>query len=393
MDFDLSEEQKLLKSNVRAYAEAEIAPIVDEYEKKGPMTRQEAIAFIKRLMPFGFYNGRAPEEFGGSNLDAKTYGVINEELARVWAALAGMVWIAGGAGHMPPGLSDAEMREYRDRMRAGESIGCGGISEPDHGSDSSRIETTATLDGDDWLINGTKTWISNGPICDHINVIVTVDKNQGRAGLRSIYVNRDVSPFETVRHNRLLGFKAWPNGELRFDNCRVPRQQMVDMRSRHGGQAEASRRVWSFESPRSMLAIFSVGIAQGAIDASMRYARERHQFGRPIAGFQLVQEMLVDMVIETEAARFLAYRALDLQDKGEDSTWQAAAAKAYATEMAVRVTSRAIEVHGGVGLLEEYPLERYFRDARSMTIPDGTTEIQKLVIGRQLTGVSAIAST
>ena len=392
MDFDLTEEQQLLKRNVRAYIEAEIAPVVNEYEAKGPMTRAEAIAFIKQLMPFGFYNGRAPQDLGGSNLDAKTSGVIHEELARVWAGLAGTVWIAGSGGRVPAGLSDEEAREFRDRVRAGESIGAGGISEPDHGSDSSRLETTAELDGDEWVINGTKTWISNGPICDHINVIATADKSQGRAGLRSIYVNRERSPFETVRHNRLLGFKAWPNGELRFDNCRVPRLSSRAMHERHGVDgAEQSRRVWAFESPRSMLAIFAVGIAQGAIDASIRYARERHQFGRPIGSFQLVQEMVVDMVVETEAARFLAYRALDLQDKGEDATWQAAAAKAYATEAAARVTSRAIEVHGGVGLLEEYPIERYFRDARSLTIPDGTTEIQKLVIGRQLLGISAIS--
>ena len=171
-----------------------------------------------------------------------------------------------------------------------------------------------------------------------------------------------------------------------FQNCRVPRQ---NLREGAGVPAGEGRKVWTFEVPRTVLAITSVGIAQAAIDASISYARERQQFGRPIASFQLVQEMIVDMILETEAARLLTYQAMDLLDRDEDCTWQAAAAKAYATEMAIRVTSKAIEVHGAVGLSEDLPLERYFRDARAMTIPDGTTEMQKLVIGRARIGVSA----
>jgi alkylation response protein AidB-like acyl-CoA dehydrogenase len=390
MDFRLTDEQQLLKQSVRRFLEAEIAPQVDEYEAKGPMTREDAISFIKVLMPFGYYNGRASEDLGGANLDAKTAGLLIEELSRVWAALAGVVFIAG-PGAVPAMLSDADQREFRDRVRAGESIGSGGISEPDHGSDSSRLETRAVLDGDEWVINGTKTWISNGPIADHINLNVTIDPEAGRDGLRTVYVDRETSPYQTVRHNHLIGCRAWPNGELNFDDVRVPRQ---NLRERNGSQSEAprpTRRVWNFDSPRSTLAAMSVGIAQAAIDASIRYAQERHQFGRPIGSFQLVQELIVDSVIETECARLLAYQALDMQDHGEDASWQASAAKAYATEMAIRVTSRAIEVHGGIGLMEDYPLERYFRDARMLTIPDGTTEIQKLVIGRRLLGISAIS--
>jgi len=385
MDFDLTDEQKLLKAAVRDYVQKEIAPQVSDYERRGPMTRAEAISFIKQLMPFGFYNGRLDESCGGSNLDAKTYGVINEELSRVWAGLCGVLWIAGS---YPPGLSDSDSNEIRTRLRAGESIGCGAISEPEHGSDSSYIATRAVLDGDHWVVKGTKTWISCGPIADHLNLMVTVDPGKGRESVRSLHLRRETSPWEVVRHNKLLGVRAWPNGELRFDNVRVPRQNMRAMR----GEADQSTaaRVWNFQQPRTLLAIMAVGIAQAAIDASIRYAQERHQFGRPIASFQLVQEMIYDMVVETESARLLTYRAMDLQDKGEDSTWQAAMAKGFATEMAIRVTSKAIEIHGALGLMEDYPIERYFRDARSLTIPDGTTEIQKLVVGRRLTGISAI---
>ena len=386
MDFDLSEEQQLLKTTVREYVEKEIAPQVNEYERKGPLTREDAIGFIKQLMPFGFYNGRLDEDCGGSNLDAKTYGVINEELSRVWAGLCGVLWIAGS---YPAGLSDADRSEIRARLRAGESIGCGAISEPEAGSGSSYLTTRAVADGDQWVVNGTKTWISCGPIADHMNLMVTVDPGSGREGVRSLHLRKETSPWEVVRHNNLLGVRAWPNGELRFDDVRVPRTNMRAMRAAEDPTAAA--RVWNFQQPRTMLAIMAVGIAQAAIDDSIRYMKERHQFGRPIASFQLVQEMLYEMVVETESARFLTYRAMDLQDKGRDSTWEAAMAKGFATEMAVRVTSRAIEIHGALGLMEDYPIERYFRDARSLTIPDGTTEIQKLVVGRRLTGISAIS--
>lgn len=385
MDFDLTEEQQLLKTTVRAYLENEIAPQVNEYERKGPLTREETISFIKQLMPFGFYNGRLDEDCGGSNLDAKTYGVINEELSRVWAGLCGTLWIAGS---MPAVASDSERSEYKARLRAGESIGCGAISEPEVGSGASYLTTRAVADGDQWVVDGTKTWISCGPIADHINLMVTIDPGSGRDGVRSLHVRKDTSPWEVVRNNNLLGVRAWPNGELRFDGVRVPRANMRAMRN-EAEQATAAR-VWNFQQPRTLLAIMAVGIAQAAIDASIQYVKDRHQFGRPIGSFQLVQEMLYDMVVETDSARYLTYRAMDLQDKGRDSTTEAAMAKGFATEMAIRVTSKAIEIHGALGLMEDYPIERYFRDARSLTIPDGTTEIQKLVVGRRLTGISAI---
>jgi len=385
MDFQLSEEQRMLKANVRAFLEREIAPAAQERDSKGPLTRQEAISFIKKLMPFGYYNGWLPAEYGGSGLDHKSAGLLQEELSRAWASLAGMVWLAGGSGAaLAAGLTHRQ--ELVERVRAGEAIGAGAISEPNVGSDATSIETTATPDGDDWVINGTKAWISNAPICDHVLVAVQTDRTAGRAGIRWLLVQQEVSPYTATRTNRLLGMRAWPNGDLSFQDCRVPRAAAP------AGPAIAAggeRRVWTFDVPRSMLACMSTGIAQAAIDASINYARERRQFGRPIASFQMVQEMIVDMIIETEAARLLAFQALDMLDRGEDCTWQAAAAKAYATEMAVRVTSKAIEVHGASGLSEELPVERYFRDARAMTIPDGTTEIQKLIIGRARIGVSA----
>jgi len=385
MDFQLTEEQNMLKTNVRGFLEKEIVPAAQERDAGGPLSREETISYIKQLIPFGYYNGWLSSEYGGSNLDYKTAGLLTEELSRAWAGLAGTILMAGGSGAI---LAAGEPRrtEMMERVRAGEAIGAGAISEPNIGSNASGIETTATLDGDDWVINGTKQWISNGPICDHVLVAVQTDRAAGRAGLRWLLVEKETSPFEVMRSNHLLGVRAWPSGELSFQDCRVPRSN-----TGVGGAerlAEASR-FWGFEVPRSMLAAMATGIAEAAVDASIKYARQRHQFGRPIASFQMVQEMIADMIIETEAARLLACQALDLLDRGEDCTWQASAAKAYATEMAIRVTSKAIEVHGAVGLTEDLPVERYFRDARSLTIPDGPTEIQKLVIGRARIGISA----
>lgn len=385
MDFQLTEEQTMLQANARAFIQQEIVPLAQERDCRGPLSREEAISLIKQLMPFGYYNGWLPPEYGGVSLNHKTVGVLHEELSRAWAGLAGTVWMAGGTGSVL--AIDATLRpEMAERVRAGESIGAGAISEPNVGSDASSIETTATEDGDFWMVNGTKQWISNGPICDHVTVAVQTDKSAGRAGIGWILVQKDVSPYTSARGNRLLGLRAWPNGELSFQDCRVPRQ---NLRGRQEGTGGGNRRTWAFDVPRTVLAITSVGIAQAAIDDSIKYALERQQFGRPIARFQLVQEMIVDMILETEAARLLTFRAMDLLDRGEECTWQAAAAKAYATEMAIRVTSKAIEVHGAVGLTDTLPVERYFRDARAMTIPDGTTEIQKLIIGRSRIGVSA----
>jgi len=385
MDFDYTEEQLMLKKTVREFAEKELAPQVHDYERHGPLNREQTISFIKQLMPFGFYNGHMTEEYGGSNLSALTYAIINEELARVWAGLAGLIWIAGS--RPPNDVPDSERNEVRDMIRAGETISAGAISEPDHGSDASYMSTTAVEDGDDYVITGTKTWISNGPVADRITVHASLKPGGGRDTIRTFRMNRKNHPWQVVRNNELFGLKAWANGELRFDDVRVPRTHMNDPKASAGAQG---KRVWNFQSPRTMLATFATGIAQASVDAAIRYSQDRVQFGRPIASFQLVQGMIYEMVAETEAARFLTYRAIAMQDKGEDSTWQAALAKGFATEVAHRVASHCVEIHGALGLLEGYPVERYFRDGRALSIPDGTTEIQKLVVGRRLTGISAI---
>jgi len=384
MDFEFTEEQKMIKTTVRDFLEKEIGPLVDERERHGPFTREEVVGYIKKLMPFGYYIGGLPEEYGGQNLDGMTMGILSEELSRVWASLAATIGIASTA----PRLVLAGPKEMRDRLlpRAleGDLIGCSAITEPNHGSDSGFMETTAVLDGDEWVINGTKTWISDGTVADLVGVICVTDKDKGPLGMSHITVEKERSPFET-RELHKLGWYCFPTGELSFVDCRVPRENQM-------GQRGTGYRttIQAFEAARSGMGVMAAGICQAAVDASIKYAQQRVQFGRPIGSFQLVQELIADMVAETEAARLLSYRALYVLDKGERCRWQSSLAKAYACEAAVNVTSKAIQVHGAMGLSDEYPVSRYFRDARMLTIPDGTTQIQKLVVGRELIGIRAI---
>lgn len=383
MDFDYSEEQQMLRTNVRNFLEKEILPIVDEQEKKGPLDKEMAVCLIQKLMPFGYLTGFLPQECGGAELDHKTNGVLVEELARVWASLAGTIFIAAGFWWL---LSQAGTAEQKQKLlplaASGDYIGCLAITEPNAGSDVASVQTTATLKGDHYVINGTKTWISNGSIADAAFILVTTDKSLGPLGMSFFLVERGVSPF-TSRELHKLGLRSFPTAELSFDDCRVPKENLLDPGSGY------QRTMAFFDVSRAMVGTTCTGIAQAAIDASIKYAQDRTQFGRPIGSFQMIQEMLVDMIAETEAGRLLSFRALDLMDKGQKSRWQSSLAKAYATEAAVRTTSKAIQIHGAMGLSDEYPVERYFRDARSLTIPDGTTQMQKLIVGRDVLGIRA----
>jgi len=383
MDFSFTEEQQMLKASVRNFLEKEIAPVVDAHEKKGPLTKAETTAFIKQLLPFGYLTGFLPEKYGGSQLEAKTNGILVEELARIWGSLAGTIFIAAGFLWI---LNEAGSPEQKERLlplgTSGEYIGCLAITEPNAGSDVSGLETTATLDGDNYIINGTKIWISNGTIADAAFVLTTTNKSLGPLGMSFLLVERNVSPF-SARELHKLGMHCFPTSELSFDDCRVPKQNLLDPGTGY------KRTMAFFDVSRAMVGAMCTGIAQAAIDASIKFAQDRTQFGQPIGSFQMIQEMLVDMITETEAGRLLSFRALDLIDKGQKSRWQSSLAKAYATEAAVRTTSKAIQIHGAMGLSDEYPVERYFRDARTMTIPDGTTQMQKLIVGRDILGIRA----
>lgn len=255
MDFELTEEQKMLKRNVRDFLAKEIAPEVDERDRQGPFSKEEAIGYIKKLLPFGFYSGTLPEEYGGMGLDYTTSAILDEELSYVWASLAATIIIAAIAPTRLLIASDELKEKFLPRIAAGELIGSGAITEPNVGSDASAIETTAVLDGDEWVINGTKTWISNGTIADICSVVAVTDKSKGPLGISMILVEREVSPYET-RELHKIGWRAFPTGELCFSDCRVPKGNVL------GDPAAGYRKTMQqFEIARSRMAVMATGIS------------------------------------------------------------------------------------------------------------------------------------
>jgi alkylation response protein AidB-like acyl-CoA dehydrogenase len=340
---------------------------------------------LDKLAPLGYLGATLPEEDGGFGLDYVSWGVLFEELARAFASLAGILIIISGAGIMFSRLGTPQQKKrFLPPLLKGEEIPCTAITEPNVGSNPAAIETSAILDGDHYVLNGTKIWISNGVISDVAIVVAQTKKGSGASGLCQLIVERKVSPYE-ASELPLMGVRASCPSELVFEDCRVPKENLLV------APGEGLKRTLQlFEVGRATMAIGAVGMAQAAIDASIRYAKERHQFGKPIGSFQLIQEMVVDMIALTESSRLLAFRALFMLDKGVKCDRETSIAKFYATEAAVKVTSMAIQVHGAMGLSEEMPVERFFRDARVWTIPDGATQIQKLVVGRNVLGLNAI---
>jgi acyl-CoA dehydrogenase len=391
MDFELTDKQKKIKQDVRAFLEAEIAPIANTRDLQGPLTREELLAFIQKLMPFGYYNGMIPEAYGGKGYSSTTMALLIEELSRVWSGLAASVWIASSVSSFAVS-SPYFMERYLEKILKGALIGCAAITEPDAGSNAAALKTYAVKDGDEWVLNGNKTWISNGSVADVVNVLAVTDSGKGQMGVSMILVERDISPFEH-RELHKIGWRAFPTAELFFKDCRVPFQNVISGMGATG-EREASRSGYqnmmaAFESARSTMSVLAVGICQAAVDACIEYVKKREQFKKPIGSFQMVQETIADMITETDAARFLTYRAWQLIDQGKRARMQSSIAKGYACEAAVRVAQRAVRLHGAMGIDENHPIERYLRDARALTIPDGTTQIQKLVIGREALGIRA----
>ncbi len=384
MILELNESQKMLQKGVRGFMEKEIIPIADEYDRKyHPFPRDVAIDLMKKLAPLGYIGATLPKEHGGHEVDFISYSILIEELARAYASLCLVVVLQNEA--LLPLLikkGTAEQRKrFMSRALSLKSLCSLAATEPDVGSGLRDMKTEAVLKGDHYIVNGSKIWISNGDIAD-LAVIFAVT-NKKTQEITCFIVDQAESPFAT-RDLPHLGLRSCSSSELIFENCPVPKGNVV------GQFGEGYRlALGGFLQIRALMAGMAIGIAQAATDAAITYAKERKQFGRPIATFQLVQEMITDMSIAVEAARFLYQRACYLLGKGENCYRESSMAKAFATEMAIGVTSKAIEVHGCFGVSEESSLQRYFRDARMLTFADGTTEIQKLIIGREILGISA----
>lgn len=370
----------------RSFLEKEILPSVDHCEKNyHPLPRATVIEFFKKLAVLGYIDGVVPEADGGAGLDYVSYGVLLEELARCWPSLAVMTMVQSGqAAFVAQHGSDSQKAKYLRPLMSADLIAALAMTEPNVGSGLRDIETRATWKGDHYILNGTKIWITNGTICDLCVVLTRTGKSREDKETSLLLVDKSESDFAATELEK-LGLRCCSTGELAFQDTRLPGDSLIG-EAGSGYRAGAS---W-LSLARSCVAIVEVGIGQAAIDAAIGYARERTQFGRVIGKFQMVQGIIADMVVETEAARLLTYKALRLAGRRRGELFsESSAAKYYACEAAARTTARAIEVHGAYGISTECPTERLFRDARTLFPPDGTMAMQKLFIGADALGMSA----
>jgi alkylation response protein AidB-like acyl-CoA dehydrogenase len=381
MDFQLNEQQRIIKDTVRKFLEKEIAPLVEEYEWERKLISKE---IIKQLEPYGFTRALVPEDMGGIGLDLVSYCIMVEELGRVWGSLRTLVTTSGLTASIIAGNGTVAQKEkFLPPLMAMDEIGCFALTEPNVGSDARAVEAKAVRAGDFYVLDGTKTLITGGSMADVVAVYAKVDSTEKNKGITAFLVRKDESPFE-ARDIPKMGMHASALSELVFIDCKVP------IENRLGEEGEGLKIALSgLNTGRINVTFGVVGLGQAALEASIRYAKERVQFGRPIASFQLVQEMIVDMAQKVDAARLLGYRAADLANRGLDCRREASFAKLYATEAMVDVANKAIQVHGGYGYTQEFPLERYYRDVRHLTMAEGTNEMQKLILGRDILGISA----
>ena len=380
MEFNLSEEQQLLKKTVRDFAESELAPHSREWDEKQEFPRE----VFTKLGALGLMGAVWPTEYGGSGLNTLDYALVMEELARVDAGVALSVAAHNSlcSGHIFLAGTEEQKRRFLTPLARGEKVGCWGLTENSAGSDAGGTRTTAVRDGEGWVLNGSKTFITNGRVADTAVAMAVTDREKGKKGISAFIVERGTKGFRAGKKEDKLGVRSSDTSELVFEDCRIPAGNLL---GREGHGFIDTLRI--LDRGRIGIAAFSVGIAQACLEASMKYARERRQFGHAIAEFQAVQFKIADMATRVEAARLLTWRAAYLRDTGKEHTAESSMAKLYASEMSVQAALEAVQIHGGYGYLKDYPVERYLRDSKLGTIGEGTSEIQRLVIARELLGL------
>ncbi len=377
MDFEFTEEQELFRRTSSRFADKEIAPMVDELEQR----EEFPVKVLKRMGELGFLGIPYPEKYGGSGGDVVSLCIFLEELTRVSPAVAGatVVQINGVAGPVALFGTEDQKRAYLVPSIRGDTIGAIGMTEPGAGSDVASVRTSAEKEDSGYLINGTKMFCTNAGIADLFFVTAVTDRNKGIKGLSIFVVERGTRGLTVGRNMGKLGLHGLGTYEVIFEGCRVERFSLLGEEDR--GVYNLMR---SVERNRISVAAMAVGLAKAAFDDAVRYARERVQFGKPIGKFQGIQFMLADMAVEIELATLMAYKAAWMDDQGMRCNKEASIAKLYASEMVNRIAYKALQVYGGYGYMMEYPLQRYFRDARVFEIFEGTSEIQRTIIGREL---------
>lgn len=382
MDIELTDEQKAARQTARDFAEKEIVPVARENDEQEKFPAE----IVKKMGEVGFLGAAIPEQYGGAGMDFISYALVTEEIGRACSSVRTVLSVTSSlvALTILKWGTEEQKKKYLPRLSSGEIIGCFGLTEPDAGSDAANLSTSAKKKGSEWVLNGNKMWISNGGVAKLAIIFAQTDKKLKHKGIAAFLVDTDTEGFSSQPIHGKLGLKSSDTSSLTLEDVRVSDDALL------GKVGEGFKVAMSaLDNGRYSVAAGCVGICQACIDASVKYSQERTAFGRPIAGFQLVQELIADMVVDTEAARLLVFQAGHLKNKGVRNTRETSIAKLYASEAALRCGNRAIQVFGGYGYSNEYPVERYMRDARVASLYEGTSQILKLVIGRFATGIGA----
>jgi len=377
MNFEFTEEQQHLRKSVRDFADREIAPHVMEWDE----TQTFPTEVIRKCGELGYMGSIFPEEYGGAGLTYIDYSIIVEELARVDPSV-GLIVAAHTSlcsNHIYIAGSEAQKEKYLPKLATGEWIGCWSLTEPEAGSDAAGTRSVAVRDGEDWIVNGGKTFTTNAHDADVCVGMAVTDRAASQHGISAFLFEKGTPGFRLGKKENKMGFRASSTGEVLFENCRLPASQLLGKEGE--GFVDSLR---TLDGGRISIAALSIGTAQGAYDAALKYSKQRKQFGRFISEFQAIQHKLADMATSLEASRLLTYKAAARKDAGLRVTTESAMAKLFASEAAVSICNEALQIHGGYGFIKDYPVEKFYRDVKLMTIGEGTSEIQRLVIARQL---------
>ncbi len=383
MDFELTDEQQLVRETARSFTDNEIVPRARDNDRNEHFDTE----LVQKIAAQGYLGAIVPREYGGAGLDYLTYGLVVEEVGRGCSAMRTVVSVQTSlvsSAFMRWGTEE-QKQHYLPKLCSGEWLGCFGLTEPDTGSDAANQKTRARKTDSGWVINGSKMFISLANHAKVALIFAQTDPEKKHRGLACFLVDTDQPGFQPQPIHHKMGLRGSDTAAIGLDDVEVTDDQMLGEIG-DGFKIAMS----SLDSGRFSVAAGCVGICQGCVDASVKYSKEREQFGRPIASFQLVQQMIANMVVDTDAARMLTWRAGYLKDAGKPNTTETSIAKYYATEAAVRSANNAIQVHGGSGYVDDYPVERYFRDVRVTTLYEGTSQIQQLIIGRAVTGINAL---
>lgn len=377
MNFELNEDQLQIKNTIREFAEAELKPHVSEWDE----SQHFPVELRPKFAELGIMGVLFPEEYGGANLGYVEYSTIIEEIARVDPSIALSIAahnsLAGG--HIFIAASDEQKQKYLTPLARGDHFGAWGLTEPSSGSDASSMRTVAVRKNGGWVINGSKNFITNATFAGTTVALAITDRTAGTHGISAFIVEQGTRGFSIAKKENKLGMRASDTAALVFDDCFVPESNLIGEEGQ--GFIQAMK---VLDGGRISIAALAVGIAQGAYEAALKYAKERQQFGRPIAEFQAIQFKLADMATEIEAARLLTYRAAETKNQSKNTTKESSMAKLYASEVAVRAAEESVQIHGGYGYIKDYPAEKFWRDSKLCTIGEGTSEVQRVVIARQL---------